>query len=120
MDAIYNLLYRLGATPNYAGFLHTACAVRLCAEKPERLLLVTKLVYPAVARQYQTSWMAVERNIRTVSRVIWQRNRPLLEQLAGRPLAKKPCAAQLLAILAHNLPPAAAQPGPRCAERPAL
>ena len=47
---IYRLLYRLGITANYAGFFHLAHALRLCAEKPDRLLLVTKLVYPEVAK----------------------------------------------------------------------
>ena len=40
------LLHRLGITANYTGFFHTARAIRLCAEEPDRLLLVTKLVYP--------------------------------------------------------------------------
>ena len=37
-----------------------------CAEEPERLLLVTKWLYPDVAKQYGTNWKAVERDIRTV------------------------------------------------------
>lgn len=100
---IYDLLYRLGVTANYTGFFHTACAVRLCAEQPERLLLVSKWLYPAVAKLYDTNWKAVERNIRTVSYVIWRNNRPLLEQLARRPLLEKPRNAQLLAILVSSL-----------------
>lgn len=65
---IYDLLYRLGVTANYTGFFHTACAVSLCAKQPDRLLLVTKRLYPEVARQYRTNWKAVERNIRTAGR----------------------------------------------------
>ncbi|HIT01933.1 MAG TPA: sporulation initiation factor Spo0A C-terminal domain-containing protein [Candidatus Enterenecus merdae] len=100
---IYDLLYRLGVTANYTGFFHMAYAVQLCARQPERLQLVTKWLYPDVARRYQTNWRAVERNIRTVSRIAWAQGRPLLEQLAGRALPSKPCAAQLLAILAYSL-----------------
>ena len=100
---IHDLLYRLGVTANYTGFFHTACAVQLCIEKPERLLLVTKWVYPDVAKQYRTSWTAVERNIRTVSGVIWRENRPLLEALACKPIAHQPGTAQLLAILTYAL-----------------
>lgn len=77
--------------------------MELCRKKPERVLLVTKWVYPEVARQYGTSWGAVERNIRTVDHVIWRENRPLLEELAHKPLDKKPRNAQLLAILAASL-----------------
>ena len=73
----YHLLHRLGATANYTGFSYLVRALQLCAEEPERLLLVTKWLYPDVAKQYGTNWKAVERNIRTVGRVIWNSNRPL-------------------------------------------
>ena len=66
MGQIQVLLRQLGVTENYRGFSQTARAVELCREEPERLELVTKWVYPAVAVQYGTSWCAVGRNIRTV------------------------------------------------------
>lgn len=109
---IYDLLYRLGATANYIGFFHTAYAVALCAEEPERLLEVTKGLYPEVARQYKTNWKAVERNIRTVGKVIWHQNRPLLETLARRHLTQRPRNTQLLAILTVSL-----DSGPLAAQR---
>ena len=86
----YDLLYRLGVTANYTGFFHTAYAVSLCIEQPDRLLLVTKWLYPEVAKQYGTNWKAVERNIRTVSNIIWQESRPMLEELVHRHLEQKP------------------------------
>ena len=100
---IYDLLYHLGVTANYTGFFQTASAVRLCMKQPERLLLVTKWVYPDVARHYKTNWRAVERNIRTVNGLVWEQNRPYLEELAGRKLPHKPSNAQLLAILVYSL-----------------
>lgn len=105
MTDIFDLLYRLGVTANYTGFLHTAYAVSLCAEQPERLQLVTKWLYPEVAKQYGSSWQAVERNIRTVGDIIWRENRPLLEELAHRKLERKPPSAQLLAILGSVIEP---------------
>lgn len=103
LSAEYDLLYRLGVTANYTGFFHTASAVALCVEEPNRLLLITKWVYPDVARQYKTNWKAVERNIRTAGIVIWRENRRLLEKLARRTLTERPCNAQLLAILSSGL-----------------
>ena len=100
---ICNLLYRLGATENYIGFYHIAYAVSLCTEQPERLLLVTKRLYPEVAKQFNTNWKAVERNIRTVNCIIWRENRPLLEHLACRHLEQQPRNAQLLSILSASL-----------------
>ena len=100
---IYDLLYRLGVTANYIGFFHMAYAVLLCVKQPDRLLLVTKWLYPEVAKQYHTNWKAVERNIRTVGNIVWRENRPLLEQLARRGLVQKPCTSQLLAILSSSM-----------------
>ena len=103
MTVVYDLLYQLGVTANYTGFFHAAYAVSLCVEQPDRLLLVTKWLYPEVAKRYGTNWKAVERNIRTVSCIIWRENRPLLEELAHRNLEQKPRNAQMLAILASSL-----------------
>ena len=100
---MYALLYHLGVTANYTGFFQTAFAVQLCMEQPERLLLVTKWVYPDVARHYKTNWKAVERNIRTVNGIVWEQSRPFLEKLASRKLLSKPSNAQLLAILSYSL-----------------
>ena len=99
----YGLLYSLGITANYTGFFQTAFAVQLCMEQPERLLLVTKWVYPDVARQYKTNWKAVERNIRTAVSTVWKRAPARLERLARCPLREKPSASQFLAILTAGL-----------------
>ena len=96
---IYSALYRIGIFANYKGFFYTARAVELCARQPERLQLITKWLYPEVAKRYGTNWKAVERGIRTGSGVMWSENRPLLEKITGRPLDGQLKAAQLLAIL---------------------
>ena len=101
---IFDLLLQLGISANYTGFFQTARAVELCRAEPERLLLVTKRVYPEVARLCGTSRSAVERNIRTVCGIAWKNNRCLLEQLAHKPFPQKPHNAQFLAILLYNLP----------------
>ena len=103
MTGIYDLLYRLGVTANYTGFFHISYAIYLTMRQPNRLLLVTKWLYPEVAKRYDTSWKAVERNIRTVSCIIWREGRSLLEELAHRRLEQKPRNAQMLAILASSL-----------------
>ena len=99
MAAVCGLLRRLRVTADYKGFYYTACAVTLCMERPDRLLLVTKWLYPEVAKRYATNWKAVERDIRTVNGIIWRESRPLLEQMSHASLTGKPCAAQLLGIL---------------------
>ena len=93
------ILKKLGVTPNYIGFRQTQSAVELVQEEPDALLLVTKCLYPVVAKEYGTTWKAVERNIRSVINMAWDRNPALLQELAGYPLGDKPRAAQFIAIL---------------------
>ncbi len=100
---IQKLLLRLGATPNYAGFHYVSYAVQLSLEQEQRLLCVTKFLYPDVARHYHTSWMAVERDMRTLIVVVWKTNPHFLNELAGYTLQKKPSPGQFLAILTGYL-----------------
>lgn len=95
----------LGLSANYKRLLYAAYAVTLCMQQQERLLLVTKWLYPDVARHYGTSWKAVERNIRTVSAVAWERNRALIETLAQRHIERCPCPVEFLALLFHAAQP---------------
>lgn len=99
MKEIRAVLYEMGVSEKYMGFFYILYAVELCIDRPDRLLFVTKEIYPDVARYYQTNWQAVERDIRTVRNVIWEQGRERLEELAGSPLKEKPCTAQTLAIL---------------------
>lgn len=102
ISEIYDILRRLGITADYIGFFHASYAIYLAVLHPKRLLLVTKLLYPAVAKHYDTSWQRVERNIRTVIGIVWNSNRELLADLAGYPLPDKPAPAHFLAILASS------------------
>lgn len=97
--AAQELLLRLGVPSNTKGFRQAAWAVGLCAAQQERLALVTKWLYPDVARRYGTNWRAVERNIRSASAIAWERNRPMLEALAQRPIARRPRSSEFLSLL---------------------
>ena len=96
---IYNTLYRLGITAKYRGFFHASYAIALAKKQPDRLLMVTKWLYPEVAKRFETNWSCVERNIRTVAELAWKNNREYLENMAHMPLNKKPTPSQFLGIL---------------------
>ena len=100
---VCDMLCRLGATANYRGFSYTAYAVLLCVQQQDRLLLVTKWLYPDVAKRYGTNWKAVERNIRTVVLCAWHTNRPLLVKMAGFTLTAPPRASQFIDIIASYI-----------------
>lgn len=122
ISKIYTLLYQLGITANYVGFFHTSYAVYLAARQPDRLLLVTKWLYPEVAKHYATTWKCVERNIRTVINIAWDTNPELLEKLACHSLPQKPKASKFLSILASyfSADPVAGQTKPADYEMPVI
>ena len=100
---IYDLLYRLGINATYKGFFHASYATLLATENLERLLLVTKWLYPEVAKKYHTTPECVERNIRTVAAVAWRNNPELLREITRCQLSDQSTAAQFVAILATYL-----------------
>ena len=100
---IHDILLHLGITSNYKGYNYVAIALHLCLIDPTRLQLITKLIYPEVARQCSTTWTAVERDIRTVISIAWSNELPYLEFLGRRSLPIKPSNAQFLAILTAGL-----------------
>ena len=108
LTEIYDLLYRLGLTADSVCFFHTAYAVWLCVQQPERLQLVTKWLYPEVAKHYKTTWSAVERNIRRATTQIWDMSASRLSAIARCPLPERPRTARFLAILAACIPPTTA------------
>lgn len=93
------MLYRFGITAENAPFFYTAYAVYLSVQQPERLLLVTKWLYPEVAKHYSTTWHGVERGIRLAIDIAWRTDPQLLEKLAQHPLERKPTASKFLAIM---------------------
>ena len=95
----HQTLKKLGITPNYIGFHQILSAVELAYHDIDALFSVTKTLYPAIAKEYGTTWKAVERNIRSAVSIAWARNPALLQALAGYPLKSKPTAAQFIAIL---------------------
>lgn len=100
---IYDLLYYLGATANYTGFFYVAHAIRLSISEPERLTLVTKWLYPDIAKFYSTKWQNVERNIRTVIHYIWENYPGRYCEIAGLHPEQKPSSAKFLSTLTEHL-----------------
>lgn len=103
MKEIDNLLRRLGVGSNYYGFQITSEAVDMVLKDFDKLLFVTKELYPEVAAKCNCSVYSVERNIRTVARVAWQRNPELLISIAQYPMTVPPSASQFIDILAAYL-----------------
>ena len=94
-----SILFQLGITPNYAGFHQMLTALEIVEANPETLTLVTKWLYPAVAKRHQTNWKQVERNLRIAVRTAWGTNRDFLQKLSPLPVKKRPTVSQFISIL---------------------
>jgi len=102
-NKIYALLSSLGITANYTGFFYITDALLLSVSDTDHLLLVTKRLYPDLAKRYHTSAKNIERSIRTAINIAWNNNPELLMQIAKNKLPSKPTATEFLAILTVSL-----------------
>ena len=102
---VERLIRHLGVTTKYKGlrYLCDAVAMTIDAERSGNRVMVTKDIYPVVARKHHTTIFAVEQNIRTVSRVLWERNPKRLMRMAGYSLFDRPTNSELIDILAFYL-----------------
>ena len=67
------LIRSLGINGTYRGYRYLCYGIKLCLEDEDYLLCISKLLYPEIARIFHTSGSSVERDIRTVIRVCWER-----------------------------------------------
>ena len=85
------LLRRLGMSGRLHGFYYAAYMIERVVADPTEVVFVTKILYPATARHFRVSMYSVERNLRTVIHICWNRgNRAFMEEMAGTALDRKP------------------------------
>ena len=100
LSEIREVLRLLGVGGNYSGQRLTAAAVLLTIGEQDRLLRVTKRLYPAVGQQFGCDWRRVERAIRSAAKRAWERNPEYLTELARYPLNGPPTSSEFVDILA--------------------
>ena len=83
-QAISDLMLELGIPAHLRGYQYLRSAVSMCVEDMELACSVTKLLYPDLAKRYQTTDQKIERAIRNAIEVSWGRgNDELFEKLFG-------------------------------------
>ena len=70
--SLKELLRILHISKAYDGYPLLVTAVELAMEDEDRLLRVTKLLYPEIARRHGTSTVCVQKNLRKVIAVCWE------------------------------------------------
>ena len=104
MNEIERLIRSLGIGGTYRGYKYLCYALSLCLENEDYLLAISKLLYPEIADAFQTTCCSVERDLRTVINVCWERgNRNLLDNISFYPLETKPTTGEFLDLLVGYL-----------------
>lgn len=81
---ISDFMLELGIPAHLRGYQFLRSAVGMCVEDMELVGSVTKLLYPDLAKMYQTTDTKIERAIRNAIEVSWERgNCDLFEELFG-------------------------------------
>ena len=82
---VYRYLVNLGVPTEMRGYKYLKAAVMLCLENEEYIYSTTKMLYPEIANQYETTPIAVERDIRhAIERVCRSTSRDVLREYFGR------------------------------------
>lgn len=103
MDA-EQLLRRLGVTGNLKGFYSAVYMIERIRYEPTAGMRITRNLYPETARHFQTTPGAVERNMRFLIRVCWNRpDHDFLEEMAGTRLYEYPKTREFLDMAAAYL-----------------
>lgn len=70
---VTEMIHQLGVPAHIKGYHYLRSAILHCTEDPEMLECVTKLLYPTVAEEFQTTPSRVERAIRHAIEIAWDR-----------------------------------------------
>lgn len=101
---IERLIRTLGIGATYRGYRYLSYGVYLCLRDENYLLSVSKLLYPEIAHTYKTTSCSVERDIRTVVKVCWERgNKVYLQKIAMHSLDERPTSSEFIDIIVGHI-----------------
>ena len=103
---ISRLLTNLGIPASLIGFQYLKSAIKLVVEEPDSIMGVTKVIYPKIAKEYNSTPNRVERSIRTaIERCFDRADLRSLDELFGALINNSTCKltnSEFIAILAEK------------------
>ena len=106
-EKIANIFISIGIPAHIKGYHYLREAIMMCVEDVELLNAITKVLYPTIAENFQTTPSRVERAIRHAIEVAWSRGRmETLDGLFGYTIntAKgKPTNSEFIALIADKI-----------------
>ena len=104
---VTEMIHQLGVPAHIKGYQYLRCAIMLTVKEPEYVGAVTRRLYPAVAKAFDTTSSRVERAIRHAIEVAWDRGDvEILNTCFGYTIQNdrgKPTNSEFIALIADKL-----------------
>ena len=106
-NRVTNMLHEIGIPAHIKGYHYLRDAIIMAVQDMDVLNAITKILYPTVAKKYQTTSSRVERAIRHAIEVAWSRGKlDTLDELFGYTVSTgkgKPTNSEFIALIADTI-----------------
>lgn len=104
---VTDMIHEIGVPAHIKGYQYLREAIMMSVEDTEMLNSITKILYPTIAKKFQTTSSRVERAIRHAIEVAWSRgNMDTLDSLFGYTISVgkgKPTNSEFIALIADKI-----------------
>ena len=104
---VTNMIHEIGVPAHIKGYQYLRDAIIMSVRDMEMLSSVTKVLYPTIAKHYQTTPSRVERAIRHAIEVAWSRGKmDTIDELFGYTVSNgkgKPTNSEFIALISDRI-----------------
>lgn len=104
---VTNIIHEIGVPAHIKGYQYLREAIMMSVNDIEMLNSITKILYPTIAKQFQTTSSRVERAIRHAIEVAWSRGKmDTIDELFGYTINNgkgKPTNSEFIALIADKI-----------------
>ena len=104
---VTDMIHEIGVPAHIKGYQYLREAIMMSVRDGEMLNSITKILYPTIAKKYQTTSSRVERAIRHAIEVAWSRgNMETLDSLFGYTISigkGKPTNSEFIALITYKI-----------------
>lgn len=104
---VTDIIHEIGVPAHIKGYQYLREAIMMSVEDVEKLNAITKILYPMIAKRYQTTPSRVERAIRHAIEVAWSRGKmDTIDKLFGYTINNgkgKPTNSEFIALIADKI-----------------
>lgn len=104
---VTNMIHEIGVPAHIKGYQYLREAIMMSVEDPGMISSITKILYPTIAKRFQTTPSRVERAIRHAIEVAWSRGKmDTIDELFGYTIHNgkgKPTNSEFIALIADKI-----------------